>query len=271
MIDCQNSMAPKDEDLLRHTLDEEPLPVATKVHLDQCALCQQRLATYIRTNSVLLIQLYRSQCPTVAELGNYCCGLLPADDEVRITRHVKLCPLCAEEATDTYRMLHSEMIPDVDTGCAPDIALQCVKASLVPRQAQQAPHDEMEVSRELSWPRQYRADEFNLSLHLSYECKGNTTLSGLITCANSDAHMKSFNGAKVELYRTSTPMQMISGLQKDGQDARQVMLIEEPLLSTYIDDSGSIVFKAVSPGMYAMIVYLPEMEMVVEGLTIVDG
>jgi hypothetical protein len=39
-------------------------------------------------------------------------------------------------------------------------------------------------------------------------------------------------------------------------------------MSTLVDDLGNIVFKAIPPGEYIMLLYLPESELVIKGLTI---
>ncbi|HYU74255.1 MAG TPA: hypothetical protein VEL31_16410 [Ktedonobacteraceae bacterium] len=43
-MDCLHAMAPNDEELLNFALDEEALPEPKRAHLEQCEVCQQRLA-----------------------------------------------------------------------------------------------------------------------------------------------------------------------------------------------------------------------------------
>src|SRR6266699_3534004 len=62
-MDCLNSIAPTDEELISYALDDEALPTEANNHLQQCETCQKRLATYKQTNTYLLSHLYRSQCP----------------------------------------------------------------------------------------------------------------------------------------------------------------------------------------------------------------
>jgi hypothetical protein len=105
--ECLHSMAPTAEELLRYTLDDEPLATEVQEHLERCGICQQRLAVYQRTNNFLLTKLYRSQCPDVTTLSHYCAELLPANQAISITEHLAVCPLCTAEAAETRNVLAS--------------------------------------------------------------------------------------------------------------------------------------------------------------------
>src|SRR5258707_1069238 len=97
-MDCQNSIAPTDEELLSFALDGEALPDAARTHLEQCATCQQRLARYEQASAYLISHLYRSQCPTGEQISLYCADLLPENERTRIATHVLECPLCAAKS-----------------------------------------------------------------------------------------------------------------------------------------------------------------------------
>ena len=75
-MDCLNSLAPSDEELISFALDDEALPSEANNHLQQCETCQKRLTTYKQTNAYLLSHLYRSQCPSGQELSLYCADLV---------------------------------------------------------------------------------------------------------------------------------------------------------------------------------------------------
>jgi hypothetical protein len=49
MLDCLNSIAPTEEELISFALDGEALPEEANNHLQKCATCQQRLARYKQT------------------------------------------------------------------------------------------------------------------------------------------------------------------------------------------------------------------------------
>jgi len=107
VIECLHSMAPTDEELLRYALDDETLATDVQEHLEQCGICQRRLAIYQRTNNFLLAKLYRSRCPEVTTLSHYCAELLPANQTISITEHLAVCPLCTAEVAETRSVLAS--------------------------------------------------------------------------------------------------------------------------------------------------------------------
>lgn len=113
-MDCLHPLAPSDEELLSFALDGEALPELKKGHLDQCDICQQRLARYKHVNSALVSQVYRRLCPSGTQLSFYCADLLPADEKTTIAAHILDCPLCAAEASDTRRFMNEVHIDDID-------------------------------------------------------------------------------------------------------------------------------------------------------------
>ena len=87
-------------------------------------------------------------------------------------------------------------------------------------------------------------------------------LLGLFTCDDYDANVDAFEGVLAELYNALDPM--------EGQDERvgNGESMEQPVMSTQVDDLGNLVFKDIPVGTYFMIVHLSDAELVIEGLTI---
>ena len=108
-----------------------------------------------------------------------------------------------------------------------------------------------------NFPRQYRAESLDISLHLSRSSCGNYMLLGILTSRNANEGIDAFEGMKAELSAAPGPL-------RTNGDKRA----EKPLLSTKIDDLGHIVFLDVPEGEYVMILLLPGLEVIVEGLTI---
>ena len=96
-MDCLHSMAPSDEEFLRHVLDGEPLAGNAEEHLKDCSICQRRLARYEHAEEYLIAKLYRSECPSAMQLNLYCASMLAADEAERVARHIGYCPLCLNE------------------------------------------------------------------------------------------------------------------------------------------------------------------------------
>ena len=250
-------MALDDEELLRLALDEEPISAGSLKHLEQCALCQQRLARYKSVNEFFLSRLYRSQCPTATELNEYCAGILSTDNAMIVAQHIQECPLCASEVADIRRTLASfEPFPGVNDFSPRDL-IERIIANLVPWQPQLVTRSAVS---ETSWPRQYRAGALNISLHLSRSSIGETMLLGLLSSDDPAESTEDFEGIDVELY--SVPG---SSAAEPGQQNGHTM---HPLLVSQVDDLGNIVFKPVPSGQYMLLMHMPEQEIVIEGLTI---
>jgi hypothetical protein len=107
------------------------------------------------------------------------------------------------------------------------------------------------------YPRQYRAESLDISLHLSRSSSGSYILVGILTSRNAGQNIDAFEGMDVDLYPAPGPLWI------DGDT-----WIGKPLLSTRIDDLGHIVFSGVPEGEFVMVLYLPAFEVIVEGLTI---
>lgn len=105
MMDCQHSLAPGNDELLRHALDGEPLSVHQSIHLAECPTCQQRFLGYQSLHRSLVSRLFRCLCPDSTRLNLYCANLLSQEDTSATARHVALCPLCAAEVAMTRMVL----------------------------------------------------------------------------------------------------------------------------------------------------------------------
>ncbi|HZO72419.1 MAG TPA: hypothetical protein VFB60_09475 [Ktedonobacteraceae bacterium] len=257
MMDCVHAMAPSDEELIKLALDNEPLLQEAKEHLAGCSICQRRLARYQNVDTFLVSRLYRSRCPEATKLNHYCANMLSPDEVIDITHHLELCPLCTNEVADIRKILANfDPFPTSEPLFAPQAAIRRIIASLVPWQPQLSLRSE--ISAQSTWPRQYRAESLNLSLHLSRSSNGEIMLLGLFTSARPDDSVDAFQGVPVKLYQASVPSLPLNGQYKE----------KEAFMSTEVDDLGNIAFIAVPEGEYVMIVCLQEAELVVEGLTI---
>ena len=282
MMDCLHSMAPNDEELLGFALGEEALPASAKAHLDQCEICQQRLARFKQVNSTLVSNLYRRLCPSALQLSLYCAELLPADERMQIAAHVLTCPLCTAEVADTRRFMEEvPAIPEYEpaTGAAvrrfidevgaslagtlvsPRETVRRIYATLVRQQARLVLRNGSgNTVPEKGWPRQYRAESIDISLHLSRASNGEYMLLGILTSADSDESVDAFEGAKAELY----PAQYNS---ETGQGKSPT-----PLSHTIVDDLGNLVFSGVPTGEYVLIIHLPDQkEVVIDNINIEHG
>ena len=252
-MDCLHSMAPSDEELLSFALGEEPLPEEAKGHLEQCTICQERLARYRETHSFLVSHLYRHSCPDATQLSFYCADLLPPDEKMHIANHLLQCPLCAAEVAETRRFLAGELLPEPLPISLP-AKVRRVFATLVRQQAQLVVRGEQSDA----WPRQYRADSVDISLHLSRSSTGDYILLGIMTSVDTEENVDAFTGVQANLYKAAVFSTMTSKYD----------LRVSPLLSTEVDDIGNIVFSAIPAGEYALEISLPDASVIIDGLTI---
>ena len=255
-MDCLNSIAPTDEELISFALDDEALPPAANNHLHQCEICQERLARYKQTNAYLLSHLYRSQCPSGQELSLYCADLVSEEDRIRIANHVLDCPLCTNEVAETRAFLRTLDIELPIPAFSPRAFLRPIFATRVFRTQPQFALRGGSDSSETPWPRQYKAETVDLSLHLSFTSKGERMLLGIITSVDPDESVEIFEGVVAELYSAPGP------LSSNGDKPTS-----PPLLRTQVDDLGNFVFKPVPTGQFIMIIYLTNSELVIEDIT----
>ncbi len=228
-MDSSHAFALSDEELECVALEYEALPDERQAHLSQCAICQQRLAKISRLNDALVARFYRRFCPEGIQLSLYCADLLPADERMSIAIHLLECPLCAAEVTETRRFM-------LDVPAEPEAAFSLLAVTrrvigvLIKQQAQLVTRSDQGSSvHENGWPRQYRANGVDLSLHLSRASNGEHMLLGILTSVDRDKNVDTFEGANVDLYTGS----FIANVEQDSS--------QEPIQSTQIDDLGTCI------------------------------
>ena len=252
MVNCPDILAPSNEDLLSIVYEEGTLSVQEQAHFDQCPICQQRLAEYSKINTALLKHLYRLQCPDAMRLSTYCLGILPAEERTRIASHLLDCLACTDEVAKLRQWQRAfEPFPPGQGS-----SLRSIFATLVVQQAKLVLRNDTGPA---NWPRQYRADALDLSLHLSRQASGETMLLGILTSSDPTQSVETLEGLAVELYIAPGPLNM------PNSDTVQ------PLLATQIDDLGNLLLEPVPAGEYILIIRLSDKEVVIEDLKIEQG
>jgi len=90
-------------------LDGEADPETT-LHLQECEHCRDRAKTLEREQKLLTSRLYRASCPSTDELGEFHLRMLPSDQMLIISQHVRECPLCAREVEQLKEFL-GDLVP----------------------------------------------------------------------------------------------------------------------------------------------------------------
>ena len=257
-MDCLHDIAPSDEELIGFALDGEALSEEASSHLEQCEICQQRLARYQKANASLVARFYRGQCPDAGQLTFYSIGGLLAEDRQRIASHLLDCPLCKAEVEEARRYMQEQPVEFPVASYSPYALVRRIFATRVKNpQLQFVLRGD---AQETSWPRQYRAEAVDLSLHLSRTSSGEHMLLGILTSADPNEDVEAFAGVAAELYTAPLPV------TANGNSTRTM-----PLLRTRVDDLGNVVFRPVPDGEYVMIIRLPGCEIVIDGLAIDHG
>ena len=96
--------------LLMAFLDGEADPETT-LHLQKCEHCRDRAKTLEREQKLLTSRLYRASCPSTDELGEFHLRMLPSDQMLIISQHVRECPLCTREIEQLKEYL-SDLAPE---------------------------------------------------------------------------------------------------------------------------------------------------------------
>ena len=254
-MDCFIENAPTDEELLAYALDDEVLSQQAMQHLEQCEVCQQKVARYRQTNANLVARLYRTQCPDATELSFYSIGgeTLSPERRQQIASHVLECPLCMAEVEETRRFMAGPIEFPVPA-FSPRALVRRIFATPIKRQPSFVVRGEEQVT---PWPRSYRAESVDLSLHLSRTSSGEHMLLGILTSSAPSEDADALQGVLAELHKAPLAVASNGTVPKT-----------QPFLQTHVDDMGNIVFKPVLAGTYTMIISLPGREMIIDGLTI---
>jgi len=254
-MDCFIENAPTDEELIAFALDDEVLSQEARYHLEQCEVCQQKVARYRQTNARLVARLYRTQCPTSTELSFYSVGAeaLSPQKRQQIASHVLDCPLCMAEVEETRRFM-AQPIEFPVPAFSPRALVRRIFATPVKRQQLLVVRGDAQDS---AWPRQYKAEAVDLSLHLSRTSSGEPMLLGILTSSDPAEDVDALEGILAELH--TAPLAVAS----NGAMPKTL-----PFLQTRVDDMGNIVFKPIPAGTYTMVITLPGREMIIDGLII---
>ena len=98
--------------LLMAFLDGEADPETT-LHLQQCDHCRDRVKTLEREQKLLTSRLHRAACPSTDDLGEFHLRMLPSDQMLMVSQHVRECPLCTREIEQLKEYL-SDLAPGTE-------------------------------------------------------------------------------------------------------------------------------------------------------------
>lgn len=86
----------------------------TILHLKECQHCRDRVASLAREQQLLSSRFFRITCPSATELGEYHLRVLPSDQMLVISQHLRDCPYCTQEISQLEEFL-SDLGPGPET------------------------------------------------------------------------------------------------------------------------------------------------------------
>jgi hypothetical protein len=108
---CVSPPELSDGDLLAY-LDGEADTHAKK-HLENCPSCRERAQRLARRQSDMTARVYRFDCPSPLELGEYRLDVLSTDRAAGVARHLATCLRCTQEVAQLEGYL-ADLAPDLE-------------------------------------------------------------------------------------------------------------------------------------------------------------
>ena len=222
---------------------ETPLHVAE--HLERCPACRARVAERMAFEHRLRRILHRHNCPSPDMLRDYHWGFLPADEHQRIASHLDICPHCAAELADLAEFVPAERSEPsgtlLDRAHQAAAQVRLVVAQILSPAPSPIPAlrgDTRGNTRDLLL---FDAEDVAVSVNLELEETGAHTLLGQV--------LSSEPVARADSYARLTA-------QEEGVEPVQ----------TPLDANGGFTFPDLRPGIYQLVVCLPDRRIVVPAL-----
>jgi hypothetical protein len=84
-------------------------------HIERCSHCRERARRLAGLEDRLTTQLYRIDCPSPSDLGEFHLGMLPAAQAEAVRRHLGECPHCWREIAQLESYL-TDLAPTLEPG-----------------------------------------------------------------------------------------------------------------------------------------------------------
>lgn len=213
---------------------------ATLDHLRNCSHCTQRASDFDELQRLLRQRLFRILCPSSQELAAYQQGWLDTQRREQIRDHVRDCPFCSGELRLLADAAQTMPAPPPFDGLRRIIAV-----ALTPLHTPFAPAYGGLRAGGYGGQYAYRAENLELTLDIQRGSSrpGRLALVGMLL--NQEGLAGGMSRATASL---------LSG---------SLVVSSAPL-----DDLGSFVLEDLVPGNYSLSLHLPDLEVVVEALTL---
>ncbi len=261
-MECSEPGAIREEEYIAY-LEGEKVRPAVLEHIAHCQACMSRVAAYQQLEHKLTYKLYRWDCPPSQILGEFQLGLLDVVFSTAVTTHLRTCVRCSAEVVALTQFLANDpflaepvsaMQKSVQkialNGHSPVeeakralehlrdqtlVGARRIVATLLPPVQPGFAVQRTPTQQTAQWPRNYMAEDVNISLRVEGDPRQRTTLQliGFVTCKG--AILESLQGIPVHL------------TDQAGEISTQV-----------IDDLGNFVFPSLTPATYTLELRFPE-------------
>ena len=205
-----------DKQLLAYLDDRDANPETAR-HIEQCSYCREKSENLDRFQKQLKRRLYRSTCPPPEKLGDFHLRLLPPNQVLEVTQHLRKCPHCVEEVTRLEEFL-SDLAPRVSV-LEPIRTLFAHLANAGPESV--SGHALPAVRGQATKSPIFEVDDIVISLDVQPDPDGQISILGLMVVENQDE----WTGATVKLKQTYLAP-----------------------LTAQVDDLGAFTFSSLYPG-----------------------
>lgn len=180
-------------------------------HMRECAYCSERAKQWTLLQNDLRKRLYRVECPTSMELGDYHLGLLAAPQALIVAQHVRGCPPCRREVAELEDFIKEPVINESLLGTARRLVAQLVggETGLMP--------SGVALRGEVKGPLTLEADGMVIILDIQPADNGMVNILGQLAADDqdrwTDARVEFHQGGTLEL---STTVDDLGAFQAEG-------------------------------------------------------
>ena len=224
-------------------------------HVQQCADCRRRANGLARQQKQLATQLYRVECPSPLELGEYHLAVLPAERVLAVEKHLTRCLHCAREIQTLQSYLTTlaptlaPIAPPAPSGESLGQRMHRLIAKLIdPRVGTGAGGGAVPAFAAL------RGEPENQDVQFVYEAEDVQIIIELQT-EPTQPDRKVLLG-------------LILGLAVDQAFEAQLQQADQAALFAPVDELGNFVFAKLVPGTYTLLLRSAESEMRIEDVKV---
>jgi hypothetical protein len=190
----------------------------TESHLEQCEYCREKAKALAVLQKRLAARLYRIDCPSPMELGEFHLRMVPAAQALVIAQHVRECPHCTRELAQLKDFLSQTRNEDL-LGKAKILIAKLIGTT--PSEGSPSMPSPVALRGEAKGPIVLEADGIVITLDIQTAAQGQASVLGQVAADDQNR----WTGALVELSR-----------------------VDAPTITIALDDLGAFRYEEVRPG-----------------------